>query len=93
MKDSVLPGLRPIRERLGLSQQKLGAEAKSSAEALSNIETGTRGASLALVKRLAAALCCSADDLLSEEPPLTQIEIAYRRHQLAQLEAQKAGAA
>lgn len=95
MKDSILPGLKPIREKLGLSQQKLGSEAKSSGEAISNIENGARGASLALVKRLASVLCCSADDLLSECPPLTQIEIAYRRHQLEQLEAQdkKAGAA
>lgn len=86
MKDSILPGLRPIRERLGLSQQKLGSEAKSSAEALSNIETGARGASLALVKRLASVLCCTTDDLLSAQPPLTQIEIAYKRRELELLE-------
>lgn len=79
MKDSVLPGLKPIREKLGFSQEKLGAEASSSGEAISNIETGARGASLALLKRITAVLCCSSDDLLSPQDPerLQEIKDAF----------------
>lgn len=89
MKDSILPGLRPLRERLGFTQAKLAEAAGSSGEAICNIENGSRGASLKLVRALAEVLCCTPNDLM-ESPSDEQLlasEIAFKTRELDRLQA------
>ena len=53
------------RDALGLSQRDLAAKAKTTAAAVSHIERGQRQPSADLLSRLAAALECSIDGLMS----------------------------
>ena len=53
------------RSALGLSQRALADKASTTAAAVSHIERGQRQPSADLLGRLASALECSADDLIS----------------------------
>ena len=57
--------LRSRRAALRLSQRDLARAAGTTAAAVSHIERGIRKPSAGLLARLAGALQCSADDLLS----------------------------
>lgn len=56
--------IRDAREKLGLNQAKLAAEAEITPAAISQIESGDRTPSTPIVRRLAAALQVSVDYLL-----------------------------
>ena len=57
-------GLRQLRLRLGLSQQKLANRARLSKAYISNLERGHRRPSLDAILRLARALQADPADLL-----------------------------
>lgn len=61
-----LPGLRPIRERLELSQAKLGSmcgKKGRSEDFIRHLETGFRDCSQTVQRELSEALCCTVSDL------------------------------
>ncbi|MGD8331990.1 MAG: helix-turn-helix transcriptional regulator [Acidobacteriota bacterium] len=67
MVDRIIDGENPIRvwrEHRGLSVKLLAEKAGIAAAYLSQIETGKRDGTVATVKRLAAALEVSVDDLV-----------------------------
>ena len=57
--------IRSRRTRLGLAQREIALRAQTTEAAISHIERGIRRPSAPLLARLAAALGCSADDLLA----------------------------
>lgn len=65
-QDSNSIGLRikEVRERLGLNQAKLAAQAEITPAAISQIESGDRIPSTPILRRLAASLEVSTDYLL-----------------------------
>ena len=60
--------LREIRELAGISQPELARRAGIEQGSLSNIEHGKRGASPALLRRLAEGLKCSVDAISHHVP-------------------------
>lgn len=65
-----LPGLFPIREKLGLSQAKVGALCGSNGRAedyIRHVEGGLADCSQVVQRELAEALCCTVADLHSPE--------------------------
>jgi transcriptional regulator with XRE-family HTH domain len=60
--------VRALREGLGWSQERLAREAGVSRDAISILELGKRDVRLTNVVRLAAALQCSAGDLVNDLP-------------------------
>ena len=66
------------RSALGLSQRALAEKASTTAAAVSHIERGQRQPSADLLSRLAAALECSTDHLVSakDSPPPESIYLA-----------------
>ena len=69
MVDRVSTSLRAIRHARELSQHDLGDMAGVTASAISQVERGERGLSLATVARLSGALGVTIDDLLHGEHP------------------------
>ena len=67
--DRVATSLRAIRHTRDLSQHDLGDMAGVTASAISQVERGERGLSLATVVRLSAALGVTIDNLLHGEGP------------------------
>ena len=81
-----LPGLRPIRERLELSQAKLGALCGSkgrSEDFIRHLETGFRDCSQTVQRELAEALCCTVSDLHGE-PTDARLKQIFRAYHLKQ---------
>ena len=77
--------VRARRSALRLSQRDVACAAGTTAAAVSHIERGIRKPSAGLLARLAAALQCSADDLLrgvvrteDESPCIRQVVAAMR---------------
>ena len=62
---SIGDAVRVRRAELRLSQRDLAGAAGTTAAAVSHIERGLRNPSAGLLARLAAALQCSADSLIS----------------------------
>ena len=60
-----LPGLRPARQRLGLTQRQLAARAGTGQQTICKLETLRRGAYPQTLQKLAAALEVSPADLVS----------------------------
>jgi len=56
--------LRSLRERQGLSQERLGHESQSGRTFISELERGEKGASLKMVFRLAPHLGVSANAIV-----------------------------
>lgn len=84
-----LPGLKAVRNVVGLTQEELAVKAGTNKVHVGQIELGKRDCTMALHRRIASELCCSPAELL-EEPAhdrLVEIEIAYKRRELEQLEA------
>ncbi len=61
-----LPGLRPARQRLGLTQRQLAARAGTGQQTICKLETLRRGAYPRTLQKLAAALGTSPADLVDE---------------------------
>lgn len=61
-----LPGLRPARQRLGLTQRQLAARAGSGQQTICKLETLRRGAYPRTLQNLAAALGVSPADLVGD---------------------------
>lgn len=59
-----LPGLAPIRKRLGFTQQSLADKADLHKVTIANYERGAQDPSLDTAKKLAQILNCMVDDLL-----------------------------
>jgi DNA-binding XRE family transcriptional regulator len=59
-----LPGLRPARQRLGLTQRQLAARAGTGQHTICLLENLTRGAYPQTLQKLAAALGVTPADLL-----------------------------
>ena len=59
-----LPGLRPARQRLGLTQRQLAARAGTGQQTICKLETLRRGAYLHTIQKLAAALGATPADLV-----------------------------
>jgi transcriptional regulator with XRE-family HTH domain len=71
------PGrLRRKRIETGLNQTELAARAELSTAHMSAIESGRRGASPKVLRRLAEALECSIVDLMPPEPQPAGTEAA-----------------
>lgn len=62
-----LTRLREWRERKDLTQQRLADESGISQDAISNYETGRRGARFSTARRLASALCVGVEELADAE--------------------------
>jgi transcriptional regulator with XRE-family HTH domain len=60
-----MKGLREIRKRRGLSQQKVALDLHITREALSYYETGRREPSFALLNRMSAYFHASIDYLIN----------------------------
>lgn len=56
--------LRELREKAGMSQERLGHEAESGRTYISQLERGEKGPSLKMVFRLSAVLGISASELV-----------------------------
>jgi len=91
-----LPGLREVRECLGLTQKQVGEKTGCSADFIRFIENGRSDCSQDVQRQLSQALCCKVSDLFEPptDPPapervarLDVIKIAYKRRELEQLEA------
>jgi hypothetical protein len=67
-----LPGLRIIREHLGLTQGGIGV---SKGVYIGRLETGKTDCTQALQRQIASALCCEVIDLLGEPSPARLQEI------------------
>ncbi len=61
-----LPGLRPARQRLGLTQRDLAARAGLGQGTITKLETLSRGAYPQTLQKLAAALGVSPADLVGD---------------------------
>ncbi len=61
-----LPGLRPARQRLGLTQRQLASRAGTGQQTICKLETLRRGAYPRTLQKLAAALGTSPADLVDE---------------------------
>ena len=61
-----LPGLRPARQRLGLTQRQLAARAGTGQQTICKLETLRRGAYPRTLQKLAAALGVTPADLVLE---------------------------
>lgn len=59
--------LRRVREKRSLTQEALPEKVGISTSFYANIERGTRGASILIIKKLSEALEVSIDSLLSED--------------------------
>src|SRR5919112_4524466 len=59
-----LPGLRPARQRLGLTQRQLASQAGTGQGTICKLETLQRGAYPQTLQKLAAALGVSPADLI-----------------------------
>ncbi len=59
-----LPGLRPARQRLGLTQRQLAARAGTGQHTISKLETLRRGAYPQTLQKLAVALGVSTAELV-----------------------------
>jgi transcriptional regulator with XRE-family HTH domain len=61
-----LPGLRPARQRLGLTQRELAARASMAQGTICKLETLSRGAYPQTLQKLAVALGVSPADLVGD---------------------------
>ena len=59
-----LPGLRPARQRLGLTQRQLASQAETGQHTISKLENLSRGAYPQTLQKLARALGVSPADLV-----------------------------
>jgi len=59
-----LPGLRPVRQRLGLTQRQLASQAGTGQGTICKLETLQRGAYPQTLQKLAVALGVSLADLV-----------------------------
>lgn len=72
---ALLGGVSPVRawrEHLGLSQKELAERSGLGQGYLSQIETGKRGGSVEVMKRLAAALGTTVEQLLADHQAASQ---------------------
>jgi transcriptional regulator with XRE-family HTH domain len=67
-----LPGLRPAREAKLLTQQELANASGVSRLTITELETGARNARPATIRRLAAALDVTGQELLLTAHPVRQ---------------------
>ena len=83
-----LPGLRPIRERLELSQAELAALCGRgrSEDFIRHLETGFRDCSQTVQRELADALCCTVSELHGD-PTEEQLRQIFRAYHLKLAEA------
>ena len=63
--------IRRLREKSGLSQQKVAEAANLSLNFLSDVERGVKSVTLATILKLAHALGCPPGELLTEFSPAT----------------------
>jgi transcriptional regulator with XRE-family HTH domain len=61
-----LPGIRPARQRLGLTQRELATRAGTGQHTICKLETLRRGAYLQTLRKLAVALGVSPADLVGD---------------------------
>ena len=71
-KDDLGERLRTARERARLSTRDVATRAGVSAGFISQLENGKRGASVAVLKRISAAVGISVADLLTEQAPASR---------------------
>lgn len=89
LSEKGLPGLSAVRNRLGLTQASVAKSSDCTSDFIRFIETGRKDCSQDIQRKLAELLCCKVADLF-EKPDaerLREIEIAYKRRELEQLEA------
>ena len=60
-------GLIEKRKCIGLTQKELADQIGVNQSTLANWESGTRSPNVSMLKKLAAALHCTVDELLQEE--------------------------
>jgi len=61
-----LPGLRPTRQRQGITQRQLASQARTGQGTISKLETLQRGAYPQTLRKLAVALGVSPADLVDD---------------------------
>lgn len=61
--DFGLPGVRHIRQVVGLTQDELSEKLNITTRWLSDVENGKRDCGMALQRRIAKVLCCELADL------------------------------
>ena len=76
--------VRAARRRLGLTLAELGETVGKPAPYLSQLENGKIEPKLGLIGDLAAALRCTASDLLESEAPSRRAELEIELHRLQQ---------
>ena len=67
VKIAIGRGIRRVRERRCLSQERLGDMVAVTGVTISNIENGRKDCTLALGVQIAQALGCCVEDLIDEE--------------------------
>jgi len=82
---SGLPGLRAIRQELGLRQNYVAELVGCTAQWLSNIENGRCDCSDQLKRQIATELACLPSDLINtpRQERLKQIRLSWHKLQLA----------
>lgn len=90
-----LPGLSAIRSQLDLTQAAVSKSLECSQVHLRLVELGRKDCTQSFQRHLSEVLCCRVIDLLEEPTPerLREIEIAYKRRELEQLEGDQKGVA
>ena len=66
-RSTPLPGLRAVRQKMGLTQRELAALAGTGSGTISDLETVRRGAYPRTTRKLASALKVEVKRLTSEE--------------------------
>ena len=84
-----LPGLKPIRCAVGLTQEKLASQIDLAKAHLGQIELGNTDCLQATQRSLAAQLCCKVSDLHDSptEARLAQIKAAFDTRKAAESQA------
>ena len=86
-----LPGLRSIRDSVGIMAKDLAQIVGVTPQWISSLETGAADCTAGLQRRIAGALCCSPADLLDTPttPRLAEITIDYRQRQIDEIKSKE----
>lgn len=75
------PGLPVVRAHLSLTLKTLAKESDLSLQFIHNMESGRQDCLTGTLRKLAGALCCTADDLLEVPTAARLAEIRAAYHQ------------
>ncbi len=68
--------LKPIRKKLGLTQQQVAQQLGVTQQTYSNYESGSRDISTAMIRKCVALFDCTADELLGLDTTYEFVDIS-----------------